>query len=91
MTTSRTSSRRKRVWYYAAFTVFVWLIVWLFPMRFATLFGWKQIIIETSVKSYEDFAATVLFILGMLVTAFAYWVTPRLAAGFRRPKPNKAA
>ena len=91
MTTSRTSSTRKRAWYYAAFTVFIWLIVWLFPMRFAALFGWKQMTIEASVKSYEDFAATVLFILGMLVTAFAYWVTPRLAASFRRPKPRQAA
>jgi hypothetical protein len=84
MMTSRKSSTRMRAWYYAGFTVFVWLIVVLFPMQFAALFGWKQMTIETSVKSYQDFVATVLFILGMIVTAFAYWVTPRLAASFRR-------
>lgn len=84
MMMSKKPSMRKRAWYYAAFTVLVWLIVVKFSTQFATLFGWKQLTIETSVKSFEDFAATVLFILGMIVTAFAYWYTPRLAASFRR-------
>src|SRR6185312_5340380 len=81
--TLRKSSTRKRVWYYAAFTVVVWLVVVRFPMWFAALFGWKQMTLETSVAGFEDLAAAVLFILGMFVTAFAYWYTPRLAANFR--------
>jgi hypothetical protein len=92
---SKKSSPRKRAWLYALFTVIVWVIAWQFPLRFAARLGWKQMTIETSlmtvetVKRFENFAATVLFTLGMLVTAFAYWYTPRLAANFRRKKRKR--
>ncbi|HEY6232970.1 MAG TPA: hypothetical protein VIW64_17030 [Pyrinomonadaceae bacterium] len=83
---SEQSSGRTRAWLYAGFTVFVWLIVVLFPGQVASLFGRQEMTIETSLKTYEEWAATVLFILGMIVTAFAYWVTPRpeFVASFRR-------
>jgi hypothetical protein len=88
--TSKKISTRKRAWFYAVLTVLVWLIIVRFSTQFATLFGWKQMTLESSVmtietvKRFENLAATVLFMLGMFVTAFAYWYTPRLAASFRR-------
>jgi hypothetical protein len=85
--TSQQSSKRRRAWLYAGFTIFVWLIVVLFPVQVASLFGREEMTIEASLKTYEAWAATVLFILGVVVTAFAYWVTPRpgFIASFRRP------
>jgi len=85
--TSKQPSTRARAWLYAGFTVFVWLIVVLFPAQVALVFGQKEMTIETGLKTYEEWAATILFILGIVVTAFAYWVTPRpeFIASFRRP------
>ncbi len=83
---SKQSSKRKRAWLYAGFTIVVWLIVVLSPVQVASLFGRQEMTLETNLKTYEEWAATVLFILGMIVTAFAYWVTPRpeFIASFRR-------
>ena len=82
----KTSSQRYRAWFYATFTVIVWVIAVWCPMKFAALFGWGATSIETINKFYENLVATILFILGMGVTAGAYWFTPRLAASFRRPE-----
>jgi hypothetical protein len=85
--TSKQSSTRARAWLYAGFTIFVWLLVVSFPVQVASVFGQKEMTIETSLKTFEEWAATMLFILGIVVTAFAYWVTPRpeFIASFRRP------
>jgi hypothetical protein len=82
MMASQQSTKRKRAWFYAAFTVVVWLVVVVSPFQAADP-------IKDLPQTYEKLAATILFILGMSVTAFAYWVTPRpeFIASFRRPDP----
>jgi hypothetical protein len=86
MMTSNQSSTRARAWLYAGFTVFVWLGVVLFPLQVASLFGRQETTIEIGLKTYEEWTATILFVLGVVVTAFAYWITPRpgFIASFRR-------
>jgi len=82
MMASQQSTKRKRAWFYAGFTIVVWLVVVLSPVQVANP-------IKDVSQTYEELAATILFILGMAVTAFAYWVTPRaeFIASFRRPDP----
>jgi len=99
MMTSTKSTTRKRAWFYAGFSVLVWWTVWRYPEHFQGLFHWKEMKIqlslkpsfesEASLKSYQDSAATFLFTVGMIVTAFAYWATPRLTASFRRPEQKQ--
>ena len=90
MMTSNQSSTRARAWLYAGFPVFVWLAVVSFPFQVASLFGWKETTIEIGIKTYEAWTATILFTLGVLVTAFAYWVIPRpwFIALFGRADPR---
>lgn len=90
MMTSNQSSTRARAWLYAGFTISVWLAVVLFPFQVASLFGWKETTIEIEVKTYEEWTATILFVLGIIVTAFAYWVIPRpgFIALFGRADPT---
>ena len=82
MMASQQSTKRKRAWFYAGFTIVVWLVAVLSPL---------QVDIKDVPQTYEEMAATILFILGMAVTAFAYWVTPRpeFIASFRRPEPTQ--
>jgi hypothetical protein len=44
-------------------------------------------IVETFFAPYETFAATILFVLGIAVSAFAYFITdrPGFIARFQRP------
>jgi len=72
-----TSKNAIRPWYFAGFTILIWLIVARFPHQVAWLCNWSQMSFETSIISYEKWAATILFMVGIIVTAFAYWVTPR--------------
>jgi Na+-driven multidrug efflux pump len=90
MMTSNQSSTRRRAWLYAGFTVFVWLIVFLFPGQVASLFGRNETTVEIGLKNYEEWVATILFALGIIVTAFAYWAPPRpeFIASFRRADPT---
>lgn len=64
-------------WYFAGFTLLIWLLVAVFPNQVKWLCHWQQMSFETSAKGYEKSAATTLFAVGIIVTAFAYWVTPR--------------
>ena len=102
MMTSRRLSPRWRALVYAGFTILAWLIVVLFPDQVQWLCGWQRITIESSGDAYEVWTAssrdayemwtaTILFILGISVTAFAYWVTPLLVAWFRRRKRKQTA
>ena len=90
MMTSSQSSKRARAWLYAGFTVFVWLTVFLSPGQVASLFGRKEMTIGAGLEIYEEWAATILFTLGIIVTAFAYWAPtwPGFLAFFRRPNPT---
>ena len=99
MVTAGKSTKRRRAWFYAGFSILVWGIVWYYPEHFQGLFHWKELTIklppnptpqnEASLKSYQNSAATFLFTLGMIVTAFAYWFTPRLATSFQRREPKQ--
>jgi hypothetical protein len=96
MMTSRRLSPRWRALVYAGFTILVWVFVVRFPEQVQRLCRWQQrTIVEqyetwipTRREAYERWTATILFILGIVVTAFAYWVTPRLVGWLRRR--NKA-
>lgn len=70
-------SKRTAPWGYAGYAVVWWLIVWVFDMWVAKLFGRQKMIVEALFAPYEAFAATILFTLGIGVTAFAYFVTDR--------------
>ena len=79
------NSKRTSPWGFAAFAVCCWLAVVVLKVQVGRLFGRNEMVVETDFQSYEHFAATVLFILGIVVTAAAYWITdrPSFIARFR--------
>lgn len=91
MMTSRRLSPRWRALVYAGFTILVWMIVVSFRERVQSLFHWEGKVIESSPDDYEMWIAVILFVLGIVVTAFAYWVTPLLAACMRRKQMKTAS
>jgi hypothetical protein len=65
--------KRSEPWYPAVFTVVVWLIM----VGVGRFFGWKGITEDPNFETFETVAAIALFLLGILVTALAYWLPPR--------------
>ena len=84
MMTSQQPSKRWRALLYAVFAIVASLTVVCLSKRFQRLFGWQDLTMQANQESYARWVATTLFILGMIVTAFAYLVTPRLADSIRR-------
>lgn len=91
MMTSRRLSPRWRAWVYAGFTIFVWMIVVSSPERVQSVLDWRYMMIERRGDDYELWAAAILFVLGIIVTAVAYWGTPLLAACMRRKQMKTAS
>lgn len=75
MTTKTT--RQSSPWYFAGFAIFAWITVVLFRDQVARLFGWESMIMEANIENYGEYAATVVFVLGMAVTVVAYWLPRR--------------
>lgn len=90
MMTSRRLSPRWRAWVYAGFTIFVWMIVVSCPERVQSVLDWRYMMIERRGDDYEVWAAAILFVLGIIVTAVAYWGTPLLATCMRRKQMKTA-
>jgi hypothetical protein len=90
MMTSRRLSPRWRAFIYAVFTILVWIIVVWSGERVQSFFGWSAMMIDRSRDDYEIWAAAILFVLGIIVTAVAYWGTPLLAACMRRKQMKTA-
>lgn len=80
-------TKRTAPWGYAGYAVAWWLIASVFHSAVAGLFGREQMTVEASFACYEKVAASILFALGIGVTAFAYVITdrPGFVARFQRP------
>jgi hypothetical protein len=71
--TNRKSGARRRSCYYAAFAIVVWLVSAPYSIGVVQMGG----------GNYEDFVASFLFVLGVLVSVAAFVIPPRLAARWK--------
>jgi hypothetical protein len=65
--------KRRASWLPTIYTVFVWLTM----VIIGRVIGWKSVTTEPNLEKYELYAAGILFLLGLLVTALAYWLPTR--------------
>jgi hypothetical protein len=74
---AKMTSKQSTPWGFIGFAGLTWIAVVLFQMKVKGLLGWAETSMEKTHETYENWAGTLLFLLGIVVTAVAYWLPPR--------------